>query len=84
MTLRAQAEPKGNRAVVRYRWFIDNRLVSETKQPQYRWDLRGDRNGLHLLTVHAIDNGFNRAASQIPVRVDFPEARHVPGTVPTR
>ena len=84
VTLRAQAEPKGNRAVVRYRWFIDNRLVSETKQPQYRWDLRGDRNGLHLITVHAIDNGFNRAASQIPVRVDFPEARHVPGTVPTR
>lgn len=65
--VRARAEAKGDRAIVRYRWFIDNRLVAETAEPRYVWDLRGERAGAHLVTVHAIDSGWNRAAAQVPV-----------------
>lgn len=69
ITIRAKAEAKGNRQIVRYRWFIDNRLVAETKQPQYVWDLRGEQPGQHFVTVHVVDNAWNRAATQIPLRI---------------
>jgi len=58
--------------VVTYRWFIDNRLVSETESPQYVWDLRGEAVGRHYVTVHAIDDGWNRSAAQILVRCEEP------------
>jgi hypothetical protein len=69
VTLRAEAKAQEDRQVVRYRWFIDNRLVAETEQPQYVWDLRGERSGSHFVTVHAVDNAFHRAAAQILVNV---------------
>lgn len=53
-----------------YRWFIDNRLVAETEQPRYLWDTRGERTGPHFITVHAVDDAWNRSATQIPVRVE--------------
>jgi len=56
--------------VVKYRWFIDNRLVSETESPQDDWDLRGEAAGSHFVTVHAIDDGWNRSAAQILVRCE--------------
>ena len=63
------ATAKGNREIAQYRWFIDQRLVAETDQPHYLWDLRGEHPGQHWITVHAVDGGFNRAATQIPVRI---------------
>ena len=70
VTIVAQAKAKGRRKIRRYRWFIDNRLVAETKTPRYLWDTRGERTGHHFITVHAVDSGWNRAATQIPVRVE--------------
>jgi hypothetical protein len=70
VTIRADAQPKGERKVVKYRWFIDNRLVSETESPQYVWDLRGEAAGSHFVTVHAIDDGWNRSAAQILVQCE--------------
>ena len=69
VTIRAEATAKADRTVARYRWFIDNRLVAETSDPSYVWDLRGERPGQHFVTVHAVDSAFNRAASQILVDV---------------
>ena len=70
VTIRAEAEAKDDRQVTGYRWFIDNRLVAETPEPHFVWDLRGEQPGLHFITVHAIDNAWNRSATQIVVRVD--------------
>ncbi|MEO2032055.1 MAG: hypothetical protein ABGZ35_08210 [Planctomycetaceae bacterium] len=53
-----------------YRWFIDNRLVAETEESRYVRDLRGEYPGSHFVTVHAVDDGWNRLSAQIPVRVD--------------
>ena len=69
VTIRAQATPKDTRKITRYQWFIDNRLVARTTTPSYTWDLRGEYPGPHVITVHAIDNAWNRAASQITVRI---------------
>jgi hypothetical protein len=70
VTIRAAAQPKGERKVVKYRWFIDHRLVAETETPHYIWDIRGEAPGSHFITVHAIDDGWNRAAAQILVRCE--------------
>lgn len=67
VTIRAAAQPKGERKVEKYRWFIDHRLVAETSTPHYVWDIRGESPGSHFVTVHAIDDGWNRAAAQILV-----------------
>lgn len=75
VTLRAEATPREGRTIARYRWFIDSRLVAETSEPRYTWDLRGEHDGRHLVTVHAVDSGFDRGACQIPVRVDLGEGR---------
>lgn len=70
VTIRAAAQPKGERKVEKYRWFIDQRLVAETSTPQYVWDIRGEAAGSHFITVHAIDGGWNRAAAQNLVRCE--------------
>ncbi len=69
VTLSASAKARGKRKVVRYRWFIDNRWVAETPKPDWIWDLRGEEAGTHVVSVHAIDDSWNRAASQVSVRV---------------
>ena len=70
LTVRAKATAKGGRSIARYRWFIDNRLVAETKEPEYLWAVDDEINGYHFITVHAVDSGFNRAAAQILVTVE--------------
>jgi len=72
VTIQVDATPKDKRKITGYRWFIDNRLVATTTTPEYTWDLRGEHPGPHSVTVHAIDDGWNRAASQIAVRVAGP------------
>ena len=74
VAVRAEATAKADRQVTVYRWFVDNRLVAETDNPDYVWDLRGERSGHHWITVHAVDDGFNRAATQIPVYVVRPRS----------
>jgi len=69
IVVRAEAKPKEARHVVSYRWLVDNRLVAETTVPRYVWDLRGELPGLHFVTVHAVDDAFNRAAAQVLVTV---------------
>ncbi len=69
VTVRAEATAKGDRKIARYRWFIDNRLVAESAEPKYVWDIRGESVGRHFVTVHAVDSGFNRAAAQVVVNV---------------
>lgn len=68
VTIRVEAKSKDEHTISHFRWFIDNRLIAETETPCYVWDLRGENPGHHILTVHAIDNAFNRAATQIRVR----------------
>jgi hypothetical protein len=68
-TIAAQAAPKDNRTILKYRWFVDNRLIAETAGPEQLWDVRGELAGMHILTVHAVDSAYNRSASQIPVWV---------------
>jgi hypothetical protein len=68
-TVTAKAAAKDNCTISKYRWFVDNRLIAETNAPEYVWDVRGESTGMHLLTVHAVDNAFNRSATQIPVWV---------------
>ena len=67
--MRVDAVPnlEGGRFIREYQWFIDNRLVAKTSGPTYLWDTRGDNLGLHVLTAHAIDSHWNRAAAQITV-----------------
>jgi hypothetical protein len=65
-----KATPKDNRTILKYRWFVDNRLVAETTAPEYIWDVRGESAGMHILTAHAIDSRYNRSAAQIPVFVN--------------
>jgi len=69
VTIRAEAQAKDNRKVTRYRWFIDNRLMAETSQPQWTWHICQETDGGHFITVHAVDEAFNRAAAQIHVNV---------------
>ncbi|MCC6443583.1 MAG: hypothetical protein IT210_09045 [Armatimonadetes bacterium] len=65
----AEAKPKDGRALRRFRWFIDNCLMAETEEPKYAWNLRGEENGIHFITVHAVDSTYNRSAAQIAVDV---------------
>jgi hypothetical protein len=60
---------EGHRQIREYRWFVDNRLVEKSAEPVFLWDLRDLANGLHFLTVHAIDTGWNRAAAKVSVTV---------------
>ena len=65
--MKAEATCKNHRKMLKYRWFVDNRLIAETTGAEYLWDTRDTEAGHHVLTVHAIDDGWNRAATQIPV-----------------
>ncbi|HAY83280.1 MAG TPA: hypothetical protein DCY79_26025 [Planctomycetaceae bacterium] len=69
VSIEVEAKAKSDRKVVRYRWFIDHRLVAETNRPRYLWDTRGERTGHPFITVHAVDDAWNRAATQIPVQL---------------
>lgn len=66
--LEAETQGQDGRAIRKYCWFVDNRLVAETDKPVFEWDTSREWPGRHMLTVHAIDEDWNRAASQIPVR----------------
>ncbi len=65
----AKATPKEGRTIRNYRWFVDNRLIAETDGNSLLWDTRDVEPGMHVLTVHAVDSGWNRAASQVVVHV---------------
>ena len=67
--LRADANGQDGRAISRYDWFVDNRLVAQTTSNTWIWDTRDVQDGYHLLTVHAIDENWNRSAAQIPVKI---------------
>ena len=68
----AKAKAKNSAKIIRYDWFIDNRLVGRTGDNKYIWDTRGVQAGKHFITVHAIDSDWNRAAAQITVNVKLP------------
>lgn len=70
VVVRAKAIPKNGQTIREYRWFVDNRWVATTAKPIFRWDTRSLENGVHYMTVHAIDSGWNRAAAQVPVIVN--------------
>ena len=65
----AKAKPQKANEIIRYDWFIDNRLVAKTKNNKYIWDTRGVQAGKHFITVHAIDSCWNRGSAQITVTV---------------
>jgi len=67
----ANATPKNDTSIEQYRYFIDNRLVAESKDSSYIFDCRGIENGFHTLTVHVIDSKWNRSAAQIPIRLNL-------------
>ncbi len=67
--LKGEAIPKGGRKIIQYRWFVDNRLMAETETPEWIWDVRPEKPGRYILTLHAIDSGWNRAATQLPVTI---------------
>ena len=69
VSVRVEATAKENREIALYQWFIDHRLVAETDQRNYLWDLRGEHPGQHWIISHAINGSFNRAATQIPVGI---------------
>jgi membrane carboxypeptidase/penicillin-binding protein PbpC len=71
VVLKVEAEGRDGRAIRKYRWFIDNRLVAETDEPTYKWDITAEWPGRHMLTVHAIDEDWNRAAAQVPVKIRY-------------
>jgi len=68
--LKAEAKGQDGRGIIQYRWFVDNRLMAETENNVWMWDVRGEFPGNHIITVHAIDSAYNRAATQIPVIVN--------------
>lgn len=63
----AAARAKDGRKIAEYKGFIDNRLVYVGSQPSFTWDFAGCTPGPHIITVHAIDNGWNRTAAQISI-----------------
>ena len=65
----AEAKAKNSAKIIRYDWFIDNRLVAKTKENKYIWDARGVKPGKHFITIHAIDSKWNRSSAQITVTV---------------
>lgn len=68
--LRVEAAGKEGRMIQRYDWFVDNRMVAQTSEDNWVWDTRDVEKGYHLLTVHAIDEDWNRASVQIKVLVE--------------
>jgi hypothetical protein len=66
---RANATGKDGRAIQRYDWLVDNRLVAQTPDAVWVWDTRDTEPGNHLITVQVIDSAWNRSAVQLPVQV---------------
>ena len=66
------AQAKEGREVISFKWFVDNRLMAKTTDNSWIWDTRAETNGTHIITVHAIDDHYNRSAVQIPVKVLLP------------
>ncbi len=67
--IKVNASGQNKRKISLYRYFIDNRLIGESAEPEFLLDCRGLENGNHTVTVHAVDSGYNRTARQIPVRL---------------
>ena len=65
--IKVSAAAQSGRKIIQYRYFIDNRLVAETAEPELLWDVRGEKTGSHMITVHAVDDEYYRTAAQIPV-----------------
>lgn len=65
--VRIAARAKDGRVVVQYKGYIDNRLVYEGTSSAFSWNFSKETPGVHYITVHAIDNDWNRAAAQIRV-----------------
>jgi len=65
--IEAEASAKGGRSVAAYKGFIDNNLVYEGSNPAFTWDFTNEAPGTHIITVQAIDSGWNRAAAQIKI-----------------
>lgn len=66
-TIRIDATAKGGRKITEYKGYIDNALVYVGSRPSFRWDFREEPPGKHIITVHAVDSGWNRSAVQIVV-----------------
>ena len=65
----ARALPRDGRTIRRYDWFVDNRLLAQTPTEHFQLDTRLLEPGDHLLTVQAVDSGWNRSAAQLPIKV---------------
>ncbi len=65
----ARALPRDGRTIRRYDWFVDNRQLAQTPTEHFQLDTRLLEPGDHLLTVQAIDSGWNRSAAQLPIKV---------------
>ena len=66
----ASARGKDARGIREYLGFIDNKLVYEGKANHFRWNFVNASPGKHIITVQAIDTGWNRGVKQIEVIVD--------------
>lgn len=69
-TIHAKAEAKDGRRISEYKGFIDNALVYVGSRPSFTWDFSKEAAGSHVITIHAIDSGWNRAAAQISVKIE--------------
>ncbi len=66
----AAAKPKqADAKIIKYLWFVDNRLMAKTKGPQWIWNTRLELPGEHIITVQAVDSSYNRGAVQCTVTV---------------
>ena len=68
--VKAAASPKGGRTVREYRGFIDNRLVYIGSDSVFSWDFSRETRGPHYLTVHAVDDNWNRGAAQVRIGIE--------------
>jgi len=68
----AVAEGKDGREIIRYDWYINNSLMAQTKVSEWVLDTRLLKPGRHIVTVHAIDSAYNRAAAQTPFLLEAP------------
>ncbi|MDD5687542.1 MAG: carbohydrate-binding protein [Elusimicrobia bacterium] len=55
--------------VVSYRYFIDNKLVKISSNPEYIWNTTGYSKGNHIITVHAVADDYLAGVSQVNVRL---------------
>lgn len=72
VTVRAQAESPDGNPIKKYRFFVDNRLMAESENPEFTVKTGLYGNGRHIITVHAIDSKWNRGVAQLPVTFELP------------